>query len=126
MESLLIEKTKATPRIAFDAMTGVLLMEGSSYPENAVHFYQPVLEWLSRFLTTSSTPIVFHFRLDYFNTSSSKCIITILEMFEQALQFGRTITINWYYSEDDDDMKEHGEEFAEDFSMPFRFVVLPS
>ncbi|OYT71982.1 MAG: hypothetical protein CFK52_06370 [Chloracidobacterium sp. CP2_5A] len=126
MENLVIEKAKATPRIAFDATTGVLEMEGDSYPENAMHFYQPVLEWLSRFLSSSSTPVTFNFRLDYFNTSSSKCIITILEMVENAVKSGRTVTMNWHYYEDDDDMKEHGEEFAEDFSIPFKFVAIPS
>lgn len=126
MENLFIERAKATPRIAFDAAAGVLEMEGDSYPENAMHFYQPVLEWLARFLNESSIPITFNFRLDYFNTSSSKCIITILEMFENAVKAGRMVTMNWYYYEDDDDMKEHGEEFAEDFSIPFRFIAIPS
>jgi hypothetical protein len=122
MDNLTIDKAKATPRIFFDATNGVLDIEGDSYPENSMQFYQPVFQWLNTFIAQTTTPITFNFRLDYFNTSSSKCILNILEILERASTSGRPVTLNWHFHEDDDDMKEHGEEFAEDFSISFNFI----
>ncbi|MEM4251402.1 MAG: DUF1987 domain-containing protein, partial [Candidatus Bathyarchaeia archaeon] len=61
-------------------------------------------------------------KLDYFNTSSSKCILNILEMLEDAHAKGRKVDLNWYYQEEDDDMLENGQEFAEDMSLQFNFI----
>lgn len=122
MENLYIEKTKATPAVNFDADSGVLEISGESYPENSMKFYQPVFNWLQQYLSETDRPIVFNFKLDYFNTSSSKCILNILEMLEDAHSKGRKIDLNWYYQEEDDDMLENGQEFAEDMSLQFNFI----
>lgn len=122
MENLYIEKTKATPAVKFDAGSGVLEISGESYPENSMKFYQPVFNWLQQYLSETDKPIVFNFKLDYFNTSSSKCILNILEMLEDAHAKGRKVDLNWYYQEEDDDMLENGQEFAEDMSLQFNFI----
>ncbi|MCS6885934.1 MAG: DUF1987 domain-containing protein [Acidobacteriota bacterium] len=122
MENLFIEKTRATPAVRFDAASGVLEISGESYPENSMKFYQPVFSWLQQYLSETDHPITFNFKLDYFNTSSSKCILNILEMLEQAHAQGRQISLNWYYQEDDEDMLESGQEFAEDLSLHFNFI----
>ncbi len=122
MENLYIEKTKATPTVNFDAVSGVLEISGESYPENSMKFYQPVFSWLQQYLSETDSPIVFNFKLDYFNTSSSKCILNILEMLEDSHSKGRKIDLNWYYQEEDDDMLENGQEFAEDMSLQFNFI----
>lgn len=122
MENLYIEKTKATPTVNFNADSGVLEISGESYPENSMKFYQPVFNWLQQYLSETDNPIVFNFKLDYFNTSSSKCILNILEMLEESYSKGRKVDLNWYYQEEDDDMLENGQEFAEDMSLQFNFI----
>jgi hypothetical protein len=122
MENLIIDKTKVTPQISFNAATGILEIEGESYPENAMQFYKPVFNWLSQFLAESKNGITFDFKFDYFNTSSSKCILNIFEMLEEAANAGRELKLNWYYREDDEDMLESGQEFAEGMSLEFNFI----
>lgn len=122
MENLVVESTKVTPGVKFDAETGVLEIAGDSYPEHSLQFYQPVFKWLDEFLSGTKKPIVFHFKLSYFNTSSSKCVLNILEKLEEAHRTGRSVQLNWHYREDDEDIKESGEEFADDLSLPFHFV----
>src|ERR1044071_8431731 len=104
MQNLIIEKTKTTPQVNFNAATGSLEIAGESYPENAMQIYQPILDWLKNFTSTTKNKIVFNFKLSYFNTSSSKCIFNIMELLEEAVKAGSKVEINWCYAEDDEDM----------------------
>lgn len=122
MNNLTLEATKVTPKVHFDATTGVLEIAGDSYPEHSLQFYQPVFKWLDDFIQQTAVPITFHFKLSYFNTSSSKCILNILEKLEEAYRDGRQVRLHWHYREDDEDIRESGEEFAEDLSLTFEFV----
>src|SRR4051812_35054536 len=122
MRKLFVEPTKTTPKISFDA-GGVLEIIGESYPENAMLFFKPVFDWLKDFIAETNTGIKFNFKLEYFNTSSSKCILNIMELLEQAYQAGRPVELNWYYKVNDDDILESGQEFAEDISLPFNFLT---
>jgi len=120
MENLYIEKTKDTPEINFNAETGILSISGESYPENAFELYKNVFEWLNLFFQQKRN-VVINFRLEYFNTSSSKCILDILDLLEEYQNQSGKVEINWFYREGDDDILENGEEFAEDLSIPFNF-----
>ncbi len=122
MDNLVLEATKITPKVHFDATSGVLEIAGDSYPEHSLQFYEQVFTWLDDFIGQTTLPITFHFRLFYFNTSSSKCILNILERLDEAYRRGRQVSLYWHYREDDEDIRESGEEFAEDLSLAFQFV----
>jgi len=124
MESLIIEKTKTTPQINFNANNGKLEISGESYPEDSLLTYRPIINWIEEFLNSSKKQLSFNFKLSYFNTSSSKCLLNILEMLDKASSNGWDIEINWYYQKDDEDMLETGEEFAEDISINFNFISI--
>lgn len=57
----------------------------------------------------------------YFNTSTSKCLYEILKKAKSYQIAGNEVDINWFYEEDDDDMKEVGEDFADLLDLPFHF-----
>ena len=122
MENLNITKTKYTLEINFDADKGILEMSGSSYPENAYEFFQPIYNWLKTYLSNVNKAIILNIKLDYLNTSSTKCILDVLEIVENYQEKGIETQINWFYEEDDEDMLETGEEFAEDMALPFNFI----
>ncbi len=122
MTNLTIAETKTTPSINFDAQSGVLNITGESYPDSALQFYQQVLDWLNQYLAESASPIVMNFKLSYFNTSTSKCILDMLSLLESAYTKGRKVEVFWHYREDDEDMQESGEEFAQDINLPFSLV----
>ena len=55
------------------------------------------------------------FELLYFNSSSAKVLMRIFDMFEEfAKSNGHSISVIWRVDEEDDNMRELGEEFAED------------
>ncbi|MDV6236791.1 DUF1987 domain-containing protein [Leptospira ellisii] len=118
MESLHIQQTKTSPEVILDTEKGVVEIIGESYPENAIAFYKPVFDWLNASMGAKG-PIQVKFQLDYFNTSSSKVIMDILDSLQKYHDQSGKVKVLWLYKEDDDDMQETGEEFSSDLSLPF-------
>ena len=123
MENLKIPATKYTLEVNLDAATGILEMSGSSYPENAMDFFQPIFNWIKKYLVDSPKKIVLNLKISYLNTSSAKCILDILEILEQYYKESNSdVSVNWYYAKDDEDTLEMGEEIAEDTEIPFNLL----
>jgi hypothetical protein len=122
MDNLQIAGKKDTLAVAFDAETGVLVLEGSSYPENPIDFFDRLTAWFKQYFAEVSGPLTLNITIDYLNTSSSKCLLDLFDMLEAYHRSGGTVTLNWYYDEDDDDMLETGEELCEDFDLPYTLI----
>ncbi|TGL62299.1 DUF1987 domain-containing protein [Leptospira ognonensis] len=122
METIRIASTKNSPEVTLDFENGLAEVAGESYPENAVSFFKPVFEWLNHTISQKK-PFKFLFKLDYFNTSSSKCIIDILDLLQIYHSNGGKINVEWYYRQDDEDMKDTGEEFLEDVDLPHELIA---
>ena len=116
MEKFFLEETSKTPKLHFDASSGKFLMSGRSIPENAIEFYKPLFEWLDEYVKNPCAKTDFEIRLEYFNTSSSKCLVEIFRRLEKIKD--KEVVINWYYEEDDEDMQESGEDFKELIDIP--------
>ena len=119
MEILNLEGTEDTPKIILDKSNGIFEISGRSLPEDSAEFYQPVLDWLAEYAGSSNPKTDFVFKLEYFNTASSKLILDVLSKLENI----DSITVHWYYHEDDEDMEEAGQEFAELVEVPFEFAT---
>ena len=124
MENLIIQSSQKTPTINFDCNSGKLEIAGRSIPENSVEFYRPVLEWLDQYEKSPSDETEFIFKLEYFNTSSSKCILDIFRKLETVAETGSNIKIKWFFDEDDEDMQESGEDFQEIIKLPFEMIEM--
>lgn len=122
MENLVIVGSAKTPSIDFDATTGTLLLKGRSIPENSIEFYQPLNEWLDGYAKAPQGVKVIDVRLEYFNTSSSKCILDFFKRLENAHQNGTEVKVNWYYETDDEDMQEAGEDYDAIVGLPFTII----
>jgi hypothetical protein len=116
MDALFIKETKGTPRVSLN-LDGEMHIEGRSLPEDPVQFYIPVLAWVSK---CPAENVTIHIRLDYMNTSSSKEIYLFFKYIKQNKNV-KTITVNWYYEEGDDDVYEIGREFELMVELPFHY-----
>ena len=124
MEPINIEPSVKTPKISFDDGSGALEIEGRSIPENSTEFYKPVFDWLDAYIDAPSANTEFAFKLEYFNTSSSKCILDVLRKLEKLHINGNKVVVNWFYEEDDEDMKEAGENYQRIVSVPIQLTLL--
>ena len=63
-------------------------------------------------------------QLEYFNTSSSKCILDVFKKLEAIYKGGNEVVINWHYEEDDEDMLEAGEDYQSIIKIPFKMMEI--
>ena len=119
MESLLQTGTISLPTVAFDA-SGKLKITGRSIPEHPVKFYEPISAWISNFITTTPSNINLLIHLDYLNTHSTECMLVILKKLDTyAKESGNSVSVNWSFDEDDEDMEALGEDLASLVDIPF-------
>lgn len=122
MEKLLIDGSAKTPSIEFDGETGVLLLKGRSIPENSIEFYKPLNDWLDGYASSPKDKTVVDMRLEYFNTSSSKCILDFFKRLEKVNGNNTEVHVNWYFETDDEDMEEAGEDYQAIVGLPFSII----
>lgn len=119
MSAIQLEGTAKTPQVAFNDSPLSMEISGRSIPENSIAFYTPLLEWVDENLKGTGSLEV-SIRLEYFNTSSSKCLMDLLKRIEQSPV---EATVLWYYEEEDEDMLEAGEDYDAIIDMPFRLIA---
>ena len=122
METIKIMGTDDTPTVILDAENDIFEISGRSLPEDVTAFYDPILNWLDEYAANPNPKTIFTFKLVYFNTASSKLLLDILMKFEEMRENGMDVLIKWYYPEDDEDMQEAGEEYADIVDVPFEQV----
>jgi hypothetical protein len=118
MENIYLEGSPKTPMIYFSA-EGKLEISGRSIPENSVEFYDGILVWLDTYSNSPATKTAMDVKLEYFNTSSSKCILDVFKKLEALKKSGHDVAINWFYEADDEDMLEAGEDYDAIIDLPF-------
>lgn len=118
---LFIEKTADCPQIDFK-QTGELEIEGRSIGEDPFSFWQPALEWVEKYTNTLPPKTVITIYLSYTNSSSSKYVNEILRRLDLKYQQGANIEVNWKYEEDDDSLRQLGEDFESMVTLPFHFI----
>ena len=122
METIKIQGTEDTPKIILDAENELMEISGRSLPEDVAAFYEPVLNWLNEYAENPNKKTIFNFKLTYFNTASSKLLLDILMKLEEMHENNNDVLIRWHYPEDDEDMEEAGEEYADIVDVPFEQV----
>lgn len=130
MESLVIAKSDTTPAISFDIEEMLFSIEGECRPENVLTFFEPVLKWIdevvkafeqNKFIKKS---LDFHFKLEYYNSSSAKFIFEFFKRLKKIQLTGIEVTMFWFYDVLDEDLLECGQEYEKILGLPFKYVTL--
>ncbi len=111
MENLIINGTEKTPTVNFDK-SGYLLIKGRMLLENATKTFEPIFAWIE---LLECENIVFDIDLDYLNTSASMQLFSLLKTMDEKEAY-KTVSVNWYYEEDDEDHYEMGEFYSDNLS----------
>lgn len=124
MDNIFIEGTPKTPTVNFDPDQGVLTIKGRSIPENSIEFYHPLIEWIDKYSLQPIEKTEVNIQLEYFNTSSSKCILDVFKKLEGIKKSGKDIVVKWHYETDDEDMQEAGEDYQAIIDLPFEMIEI--
>jgi hypothetical protein len=123
MNTLDIPQSSSTPLIRFEAAERKMSISGESYPENSFGFYAPVIGWVKEYL---SGPNELHLDIDvsYMNSSSTKCMLDLLDLLEDAHVRGAKVTVAWRYDRENPRSLDLAEEFQEEVTLPFSIVAI--
>ena len=124
MEKIYIQATDYTPFVYFDPSQGVIELKGNSNPANSNSFYQNFILKLDEYAIHESKGLTANLSLLYFNTSSTKCIFDLLKKLNKMQASGKHVTINWYYMEEDEEMREVGKDFSDILQLNFNFISI--
>jgi len=119
MEDLKIQPTDSSLAIDLDVKSSQFTFQGESRPENAPGFFDPVLNWLKSYKNSierkeNRIELKVIFKLDYFNSTSTKYIVDIVKILKTIGDSSMVdLDIKWYYKEIDEDIKESGIELSE-------------
>ncbi len=123
MENYTLTPSPKTPRLYFNSESGDFEISGRSIPENSIEFYKPLVEWLDKYVANPATKTRLTVNLEYFNTSSSKCLVEIFRKLEK-LSAKSDVKVLWHYEEEDEDMLESGDDFKKIIKIPIELVVI--
>lgn len=118
-----LQGTAKTPEVICTLAPFVLSLAGRSIPENSIEFYRPMMEWVDEHGASNEGQLEIKIRLEYFNTSSSKCLMDLLKRVEKVVSKAE---VHWYYEEEDEDMLEAGEDYNAIIDLPFRLIATES
>lgn len=124
MEPLKIEGATKTPEVFFDTNSGEFTIKGMSYPEYGKEFYTPVLNWLEEYAKNPLPKTVVNIQFKYFNTSSAKSILAMLQKLNEIRTEGNEVFVNWYYEKNDEQMIQDGENYSTLLDFPFNIKEL--
>ncbi len=126
MENLIINKNNKSsdpmaPYVEFYAQTGICLIEGDSYMDNAFEFYSKLCQWFDEYFQQADK-IVLKLKYTYINTSSSRAILEMLQQLHTYQLSGKDVRIIWLYPDPDlDEILLEGEDMQEASGMKFEF-----
>jgi hypothetical protein len=108
MEAIFIPPESHSPNIEFYP-SGKMLIEGRSMPENVFALFNPLLIFATEIATEK---VDLDINLEYFNTSTSKKILELLQTLDENEKI-KELNVSWHYESDDEDSYEMGEIYEE-------------
>ena len=126
MENLEIEgshKNFFIPTVRFNAKTGICEIEGESFLEDTVEFYRHLVDWLENYIDEVKGPMALIIKLSYFNTSTSRSILDILNLLKDYEDDGGEVVVNWHFDENDVDMEEDIDDYIIDTGLDINKIA---
>ncbi len=107
LQDLIIEKSAKTPHIELKHSSGELSLSGRSLPENASRVYEPVLEWVEKYIQQPLPVTNLRLSIEYFNTSSLLWLTKVVKALTRIGNPDYRLLVHIYIPlEEYDDMRE--------------------
>jgi hypothetical protein len=111
-----MEKSKMLPNITFNG--GILQIRGRSIPDDALLFYEPLMEEVNEYVKKPLNETIARVDVDYVSTDSSKILLEIMKVLNTTPNF----SLEWMYDDDDEDIQELGEFYQDILKINVKFL----
>jgi hypothetical protein len=120
MDDLIIKPTEKS--LAVDISYGILNFKGRSILTDPKQFFEPVNNWVIRYLRQPADETVVNVKLDYIDTASTQALYQILRQLNGVRKKGLVLMVNWYIEDEDPEMRELGEMVEQRLGIEFQFI----
>lgn len=116
-----IEEGEDSPGVLMDLDKQQIIIEGPSFPEDAVEIYKPVIKWIADNSDMfEKLECIFDYTI--LSSASNKMVFEIFVKLEEVYARGTDVLIKWFYSSYDEDMLDEGKGFKENLKLPFEII----
>ena len=122
LERYEVTGTEETLGVILDQTEGRFEFSGKSLPENANEFFEKIFTWLQTYSNKPNKKTDIVFKVDYFNSSSSRKFVEVLMLLEEAISNGNQVSVKWYSQKNDEMIEDRGKELSEVLDIPFEFL----
>ena len=121
MDDLIIRPTDKS--MAVDISYGILSFTGRSILTDPKIFFDPINNWVGKYLKNPADETVVNIKLEYIDTSSTQSLYQMLRQLNSVRKKGLVFMVNWYIEEDDPEMKELGELIEQRLGVEFHYIL---
>ena len=121
MNTYHIPQTNSTPSIFFDRKSELLKIEGRSLSSDPDSFYQPLEDLINRHLEQQNS-LQCTISLEYFNSSSVRCLLGLFKVMEQHALKGKHVSIRWLYDFNDEDSRDFAHDMQSLLKIPIAAI----
>jgi SiaC family regulatory phosphoprotein len=126
MRDLSISGSAESPSLLTKNNGAVICLEGRSTSPLAAGVFRQISLWLDEACAKNAkVSLCFEFKLDYYNTLTSRLLLDLFLKFEKMKEAGHQVRIDWHYDAYDSDLKEAGDAYATMVHVPFSFIPRP-
>jgi len=101
--------TGSTPTVDYQINSGNCSIIGVSTPVDSMDFYRPIIQWVVDHQNEIKEGTQFEFQLNYFNSSSMKALLWLIQQISELIQGGKNWKLVWVILDEDEFMQEGGE-----------------
>ena len=124
-QKFFLAATSRTPEVAIDPETQSARISGECYPEDTEKLFTEINRAVADYFANAASSLKLEIKLIYFNSSSARALMELMDSLEQRSNEGAKIEVRWFHDEDDDVTKEFVEDIAADYRN-LDLVMIPS
>ena len=122
MKCLSIKGDQNTPNVILCVSEGLVEIAGRSAPRDSFEFYQPIMDWLDEYAKAPKPETNVKIYFTFFDTGTSRCFIHVLLRLQNIHKINQSVTVYWFYENDDVDMLDAGYDFESVAKIPFKMI----
>jgi hypothetical protein len=120
----IISPTKNTPEVILDPK-GTIRLTGRLISENPAEFFFPIEEWINEYILNPAEITFAEISIEYINSVGTKFLLDIIRKITQIhlRNTKKKSIVNWYYKNEDEDMREKGTFLSSVIGVPFNYII---
>lgn len=121
IETYKIEGTIDIPSVILDKENDIMEISGRFMHDDVTEIFNQIFDWFDDYAKEPNKKTILTLKMRYFNTAASKGFLDLMNQLEELKDAGNEVLIHWHSADDDPDMEEAGQEYAEMIDLPFEF-----